>query len=74
MMDVAAGRLDAYFEDGFGGPWDVAAGKVIIEEAGGVVRGLSCAQLLLFSPLYNPGMCLLSHVKPSYSYIGWQMC
>ena len=24
-MHVACGRLDAYFEDGFGGPWDVAA-------------------------------------------------
>ena len=38
MMDVACGRLDAYFEDGFGGPWDVAAGVVIVEEAGGVCR------------------------------------
>lgn len=38
MIDVAAGRLDAYFEDGFGGPWDVAAGYVIVHEAGGVFR------------------------------------
>ena len=38
MMHVACGRLDAYFEDGFGGPWDVAAGKVLVEEAGGVFR------------------------------------
>lgn len=38
MMDVACGRLDAYFEDGFGGPWDVAAGAVIVQEAGGVCR------------------------------------
>ena len=38
MMDVARGVLDAYFEDGFGGPWDVAAGAVIVQEAGGVVR------------------------------------
>ena len=37
-VHVACGRLDAYFEDGFGGPWDVAAGAVIIEEAGGVLR------------------------------------
>ena len=37
MMHVACGRLDAFFEDGFGGPWDVAAGKVLVEEAGGVV-------------------------------------
>ena len=38
MMHVACGRLDAYFEEGFGGPWDVAAGKIIVEEAGGVCR------------------------------------
>merc|ERR1712087_578987 len=38
MMHVACGRLDSYFEDGFGGPWDVAAGAVIVEEAGGVCR------------------------------------
>ena len=38
MMHVACGRLDAYFEDGFGGPWDVAAGAIIVEEAGGIVR------------------------------------
>jgi len=38
MMHVACGRLDAYYEEGFGGPWDVAAGKVIVEEAGGVCR------------------------------------
>lgn len=38
MMHVACGRLDAYFEDGFGGPWDVAAGAVLVEEAGGVCR------------------------------------
>ena len=38
MMHVACGRLDAYFEDGFGGPWDVAAGAVLIEEAGGICR------------------------------------
>ena len=38
MMHVACGRLDAYFEDGFGGPWDVAAGAVLVQEAGGVCR------------------------------------
>lgn len=31
---VAAGRLDAYYERG-GYPWDVAAGSLILEEAGG---------------------------------------
>lgn len=38
MMHVACGRLDAHFEDGFGGPWDVAAGAVLVEEAGGICR------------------------------------
>lgn len=35
MMHVARGRLDAYFEVGIY-PWDVCAGAVIVEEAGGV--------------------------------------
>ena len=33
---VAAGRLDIYYNAGIG-PWDVAAAKVIINEAGGLV-------------------------------------
>lgn len=36
---VAAGRLDAYFEFGLN-PWDLAAGQLIVEEAGGVTGGL----------------------------------
>ncbi|XRB05109.1 inositol monophosphatase [Pycnococcus provasolii] len=36
MCYVAAGRLDAFFEIGFGGPWDCAAGWCIVTEAGGV--------------------------------------
>eukprot|EP00913_Durusdinium_trenchii_P024543 g23041.t1 len=35
MMHVARGRLDAYFEVGIY-PWDVCAGQIIVEEAGGV--------------------------------------
>ena len=37
---VAAGRLDAYWEFKLH-PWDVAAGFLIVEEAGGVVTDLS---------------------------------
>ena len=33
---VAAGRLDGYFEIGLK-PWDVAAGALLVREAGGVV-------------------------------------
>ncbi len=36
---VATGRLDAYFERGLA-VWDLAAARLVVEEAGGVVRGL----------------------------------
>jgi myo-inositol-1(or 4)-monophosphatase len=39
MAWVAAGRLDAYFETGLS-PWDWAAGRLLVTEAGGVVREL----------------------------------
>ena len=29
---VATGRLDAFYEIGFGGPWDVAAASLILTE------------------------------------------
>lgn len=35
---VAAGRVDAFFEIGLG-PWDVAAGMLLVAEAGGTVTG-----------------------------------
>ena len=37
LCGVAMGRLDAFFEINFGGPWDVAAGALVVEEAGGEV-------------------------------------
>ena len=36
---VAAGRLDAFWETGLM-PWDLAAGSLIIREAGGICSGL----------------------------------
>jgi myo-inositol-1(or 4)-monophosphatase len=36
---VAAGRLDGYYEHG-GKPWDWAAGRVLVTEAGGALRDL----------------------------------
>ena len=35
---VASGRLNAYYETGLN-PWDMAAGALLVEEAGGTVRG-----------------------------------
>ncbi|KAL6992903.1 Small subunit (SSU) processome component [Sarracenia purpurea var. burkii] len=37
LCGIACGRLDLFFETGFGGPWDVAAGAVIVKEAGGLL-------------------------------------
>ncbi|MDZ7770092.1 MAG: inositol monophosphatase family protein [Woeseiaceae bacterium] len=36
---VAAGRLDAFWETGLQ-PWDIAAGALLIREAGGIISGL----------------------------------
>ncbi|MBP2671423.1 MAG: inositol monophosphatase, partial [candidate division NC10 bacterium] len=36
LASVAAGRLDAYWEQS-AKPWDVAAGALLVEEAGGRV-------------------------------------
>jgi myo-inositol-1(or 4)-monophosphatase len=43
---VAAGRLDAFWEQGLK-PWDVAAGKLLVEEAGGLVTRFDGAPLAL---------------------------
>lgn len=38
LCSVASGRLDGFYENGLN-PWDVAAGWLIVSEAGGVVTG-----------------------------------
>lgn len=40
---VAAGRFDAYYEWGLR-PWDMAAGSLLVSEAGGIVGGLDGAR------------------------------
>ncbi|KAL2923741.1 Inositol monophosphatase, partial [Bienertia sinuspersici] len=37
LCGISCGRIDLFYETGYGGPWDVAAGIVIVEEAGGRV-------------------------------------
>ena len=39
MAFVAAGRLDGYWERNLK-PWDLAAGQIIVREAGGIVSGI----------------------------------
>lgn len=41
---VAAGRYDGFFEYGLQ-PWDIAAGKIILEEAGGMVTNMDGSKL-----------------------------
>jgi len=43
---VAAGRLDAFWETGLA-PWDIAAGSLLIREAGGIVSGLDGSETFL---------------------------
>ncbi len=40
MAFVAAGRLDGYWERNLQ-PWDMAAGQILVREAGGVVSGMA---------------------------------
>jgi myo-inositol-1(or 4)-monophosphatase len=46
---VACGRFDGFWEDGLN-PWDVAAGVLLIEEAGGRVTDYQNAPLDIYTP------------------------
>jgi myo-inositol-1(or 4)-monophosphatase len=52
MAYVACGRFDGFWEEGLN-PWDVAAGKLLIEEAGGAITYYDGGQ---FS-IYHPPIC-----------------
>jgi myo-inositol-1(or 4)-monophosphatase len=39
MAFVAAGRLDGFWERNLS-PWDIAAGQIVVREAGGIVSGI----------------------------------
>jgi myo-inositol-1(or 4)-monophosphatase len=48
LSDVACGRLDGYWERGLS-PWDIAAGVVLVEEAGGKVTAYDGSPLIISS-------------------------
>ncbi len=48
LADVACGRIDGYWERGIQ-PWDIAAGILIVEEAGGKVTGYAQNEIALKS-------------------------
>jgi myo-inositol-1(or 4)-monophosphatase len=63
---VAAGRFDGYWEFGLK-PWDIAAGLIVVREAGGTIGGLSDGDpfvtgdiLAATPPLYDPLRKLLA--------------
>src|SRR5262245_15584953 len=49
MAYVACGRFDGFWEEGLN-PWDVAAGKLLIEEAGGVVTYYDGSNFSIYKP------------------------
>ncbi len=49
MAYVACGRFDGFWEEGLN-PWDVAAGKLLIEEAGGVLSYYDGSRFSIYSP------------------------
>jgi myo-inositol-1(or 4)-monophosphatase len=49
MAYVACGRFDGFWEEGLH-PWDVAAGKLMIEEAGGRVTYYDSSPFSIYSP------------------------
>jgi myo-inositol-1(or 4)-monophosphatase len=46
---VAAGRFDAFYEEGLR-PWDVAAGVLLVEEAGGRVTHYDGSPFRIYTP------------------------
>ena len=49
MAYVACGRFDGFWEEGLN-PWDVAAGNLLIEEAGGAVTDYDGSQFSIYKP------------------------
>ena len=49
MAYVACGRFDGFWEEGLN-PWDVAAGKLLIEEAGGAITYYDGSKFSIYKP------------------------
>lgn len=72
---VAAGRFDGFFEFGLK-PWDIAAGSLLVEEAGGVIRHVTGApfsvlrgDVIASAPALAP--VLLAEAKHFIDTLGW---
>ena len=60
---VAAGRYDGYWELGLK-PWDVAAGALIVREAGGTVTDPAGAEFLISDTAGNDLVAGNAHIQP----------
>jgi myo-inositol-1(or 4)-monophosphatase len=49
LANVACGRFDGFWEDGLR-PWDIAAGVLLIEEAGGRISDFNGNELDIYTP------------------------
>lgn len=49
MAYLACGRFDGFWEEGLN-PWDMAAGVLLVEEAGGQVSGYDNSKFSIYSP------------------------
>lgn len=49
MAYVACGRFDGFWEEGLN-PWDMAAGKLMIEEAGGIITNYNGDPFSIYNP------------------------
>ncbi|MBJ6765398.1 inositol monophosphatase [Myxococcaceae bacterium JPH2] len=72
---VAAGRFDGFFEFGLN-PWDIAAGSLLVQEAGGVITHLSGApfdvlrgDVMAGAPLLAP--TLQAEARRFLDEVGW---
>jgi myo-inositol-1(or 4)-monophosphatase len=72
---VAAGRFDGFFEFGLK-PWDIAAGSLLVEEAGGVIRHVTGApfhvlrgDVIAAAPALAPE--LLAEARRFIDDLGW---
>ena len=57
---VACGRFDGFWEDGLN-PWDIAAGVLLIEEAGGWVTDFGAGALDIYTPKVLASNSLIHH-------------
>ena len=60
MAYIACGRFDGFWEEGLN-PWDMAAGVLLIEEAGGHVSGYDNSQFSIYSPPILASNGLIHH-------------